>query len=456
MERILDHLRQQREQHLEIFRAYLRLPSISSDPAQADQVAACGAYTAQLLREMGMEQVQLLPTGGPPVVTGGWFGAPGKPTVLIYGHYDVQPVDPLEAWEYPPFEPHIKNERMVARGSADDKGQVLMHILAVGACLQVSGRLPVNVRFLIEGEEEIGSPHLPEFLRQHQELLAADVAVVSDSFMWAEGMPAITASLRGLALIEVEARGPNRDLHSGSYGGVVANPVEILARLLARMKDDDGRILIPGFFDGVAEPAPEIAAQLAEIPFDREAYLKDLEVESDWGDPTRPMLERLWLRPTVEINGMWGGFTGAGSKTVLPARAFAKLSMRLVAGQDPDRIASLVGNFLRDQAPSSVEVTWRRLPGGGRAVAVPTDTQPMRAARRALAEAFGREPLIIREGASIPIVSDFRAILGLDTLLLGFALPDARTHSPNETFHLPTFFTGTEGVVRFFHHLGDV
>ncbi|MBF0284153.1 MAG: dipeptidase [Magnetococcales bacterium] len=453
MERSLARLRRSAPERVETLSAYLRYPSISSDPAHAADVARCADFTAHLLADAGLNEVTIHPTALHPVVTASWRGAPGRPTVLIYGHYDVQPVDPLDLWDRPPFEPHLRDQRIVARGAADDKGQVLMHIQAVRALLQETGALPVNVVFLIEGEEEIGSPHLPAFLQAHRELLRADLAIISDSSMWGEGQPAITVSLRGLTLLELTLTGPNRDLHSGSYGGAVANPLEMLARLLASLKDDQGRIRIPGFYDAVRELLPEERWRMEAAPLEEAEFLADLEVPGGWGEAGRPLAERLWRRPTCEINGMWGGYCGPGSKTVLPSQAHAKLSFRLVPDQDPDLIAEQVKGWLESQSFPGVILDVQRIPGGGRPILVPHDAPFLTAARAALAEAFGREPLLIGEGASIPVTADFKTVLGMDTLLLGFGLPDARTHSPNENFHLPTFHTGTESLVRLLHHL---
>jgi len=452
MEQTLAYVRSERERYLDELKAYLAVPSISSDPESKPAVAKCAEMTAKMMREAGLEAVVIHPTAGHPVVTGSWLKAPGRPTILIYGHYDVQPVDPLELWEKPPFEAHMKDNRLVARGSADDKGQVFMHLKAVEAVMKKEGKLPLNVKFLIEGEEEIGSPNLTIFLENNKELLKADVCVISDSQMWAEGMPAITYGLRGLAYLEVELTGPNRDLHSGSYGGAVANPAEMLVRLLAGVKDANGVIQIPGFYDRVRKLTPIERETIAEVPFDEAEYKRELGVEELWGEAPYTPIERTWARPTFEINGIWGGYTGPGAKTVLPGVASAKVSMRLVPDQDPDEIASLVQDYLTKTAPKSVKVKIIRH-HGGRPGVVPLDNRFMGAAKRALKESFNREPLFIREGGSIPIVADFKSILGVDTLLIGYALPDNRAHSPNENFHIPTMFTGIESLVRLLHYL---
>ncbi|MBF0627447.1 MAG: dipeptidase [Magnetococcales bacterium] len=456
MQAVLEAVRATREARLKELSDWLRFPSISSHPERAADVAACAAWTAAFLERSGLRQVQIHPTPRHPIVTAEWREAPDRPTLLIYGHYDVQPVDPVSLWRFGPFEPTIHEDRMVARGAADDKGQILMHMQAVAALLRVTGRLPVNVIFLIEGEEEIGSPNLPAFLRERGEMLRADLAMVSDTCMWAEGIPSITAGLRGLVALEVELIGPDRDLHSGSYGGAVANPVEILARLLTTLKDDHGTIRVPGFFDDVVAPTPEERARLAALPFDEAAFLQDIGVAGGWGEAGCTLLERLWFRPTIEINGLWGGYTGSGAKTVLPSRAWAKLSMRLVPDQQPERVAARVADHLRAAATmmaDCVRIQVRSVPGGGHPWRLSADLPAVIAARRALKESFGVEPVIIGEGASIPVVADLDRILGIKALLLGFSLPDARPHAPDENLHLPSFHTGTESLVRLLYHL---
>lgn len=443
-EEIIADLRRHREEQLAELFELLGVPSVSGEPDYREEVARCASMVAATLGRAGLEEVCVHPLPGHPLVTGRWCHAPGRPTVLIYGHYDVQPVDPLGEWIRDPFAPWIQGDRVIARGASDDKGQILMHIKAVAAWLRVRGSLPVNVIFLIDGEEEISSPSLPSFLREQRESLQADFALISDSAMWAVGVPAITVGLRGLCRLELELTGPNRDLHSGNYGGAVANPLEMLSRLLAGLKDESGRIQIPGFYDRVRPITDADREQMAAIPFDEEGYLRELGLAAGWGEAGYTTLERLWWRPTLEINGLWGGFTGVGTKTVLPAKAWAKLSCRLVPDQDPGEVVARLEAHLRSMVPETVTLHTRRFPGSGCPVVVPRDCPFLGAARRALLATYGREPLLIRDGASIPIVADFKDILGLDTLLVGFSLPDARTHSPNENLHLPTFFSGTE------------
>jgi len=452
LEQALQYARVSRERYIRELIEYLAIPSISSDPAHKEDIRRCAEWTAGQLRDIGMENVQLHSTAGHPVVTADWLHAANKPTALIYGHYDVQPVDPLDLWEQDPFTAAVKNERIVARGAADDKGQLFMHFKALEAVLKKSGRLPVNVKFVIEGEEEIGSVNLSAFLRAHKADLKADVSAVSDTSMWAEGIPSITYGLRGLTYLEIELTGPNRDLHSGTYGGAVANPAEVLARMLARVKDNEGRVQIPGFYNRVVDLTEQERKLFRQIPFDEAQYKHDLGVAELWGEGGWTPLEQVWARPTFEVNGIWGGYTGVGAKTVLPAKASAKVSMRLAPKQDPDEIVQLAEKYFMDNAPKSVEVKVIRH-HGGKPVIVPLDNPYLASATRALREAWQREPLFIREGGSIPIVADFKEILGLDTLLLGFALPDNRAHSPNENFHLPTFYTGIESLVRFLFYL---
>lgn len=443
------YLTQHRSVHIEELTHWLTIPSVSSDPQCADEMVRCAEYTARLLTEAGMEQVEILPTRGHPLVTGQWLHAPGAPTVLIYGHYDVQPADPLELWETGPFEPHIKDDTIVARGATDDKGQVFMHIKAIQAMLKTSGSLPVNVKFLIEGEEEIASENLPMFLKEYGKRFEADIMVVSDTAMWDRDTPSITFGLRGLAYMEVECTGPDRDLHSGGFGGAVANPAEILARIIASIKDENGHIRIPGYYDQVREITDRERELLARIPYDEEKYKAGVGVKALWGEHDRTVLERVWSRPTVEVNGIWGGYTGPGAKTVLPAKAFAKISMRLVPDQDPVAITDMVADYFASQAPSSVTIKVNKL-AGGKPFHTSVENPFMEVAAEALQETFGREPLFIRNGGSIPIVAELRDLLGLDTLLIGFALPGSRAHSPNENFHLPTAWKGTEAIIRMY------
>ncbi len=453
MNSIIAYTNDQKHRYIDELKAYLAIPSISSSPEHSEAMLQCARHTEDLLKDAGMENTKINETPGHPVVTADWLHAPGKPTLLIYGHYDVQPVDPLDLWEKDPFEAHIKNDRIIARGSADDKGQVFMHFKAVEAFYKNAGKLPVNVKFIVEGEEEVASPNLTEFLKSNREQLSSDIVVISDTSMLGAGLPAITYGLRGLAYLEIEMTGPNRDLHSGEYGGAVANPAEMLARLLAKVKDDNGRIQVPGFFDKVIDVDDRERAMLAKASYDEAEYKSDLGVEELWGEAPYSPIERTWIRPTFEINGIWGGFTGVGAKTVLPAKANAKVSMRLVPDQDPDEIAELVEDYIAKQIPRSVKVKVIRHTGGF-PVVTPVSSPFITAAQKALTESFKREPFMVRGGGSIPITAEFKRILGLDSLLVGFSLPDCRAHSPNENMHLPSFFTGIESLIRMMDEIG--
>ncbi|MBF0186494.1 MAG: dipeptidase [Magnetococcales bacterium] len=456
VEKILELIRKQRPNHQRELSDYLTLPSISSRSDQKEVMMQTAEMTRSMMVKSGLDDAAVYETPGHPVVMGSNRKKIEAPTLLIYGHYDVQPVDPLDEWETPPFQPDIRNNRLFARGSTDDKGQVHAHLKALEAIFSHTGELPLNVVVLVEGEEEIGSPNLVPFLNEHRDALNADLAVVSDTFMWAEGQPAIVCGLRGLLVMEISVTGPNRDLHSGFYGGAVANPIEILARMLAQVKDDNGRILIPGFLDSVTPLTEMERNQIAEIPFDEQEFLSGLSVEKGWGDPDFSILEKLWARPTFEINGLWGGFIDEGVKTVLPAKANAKITMRLVPDQNPQQIADAVSHFFHSIAPASVTVETKRISGGGPGIVIPTDTPAMLAASHALEATFGKRPYFSREGVSIPVVNDFREVLGIETLLIGLGLPDARPHSPNENLHLPTYHLGIEAMVRLYHQLATL
>ncbi|MDP8240083.1 MAG: dipeptidase [Candidatus Hatepunaea meridiana] len=451
MQQALNFVKSNHQRYIEELKTFLTIPSISSDPERKQAMYDCAEHAVNLLKDAGIDNLKIHNTPGHPVVTGDWLHAPDAPTVLIYGHLDVQPVDPLDLWEKDPFVAHIQNDRLVARGTADDKGQLYMHVKALEAILKTDGKLPVNVKIILESEEEIGSVNLPAFLKANKEYLTTDIAVVSDSGMLAEGKPAITYGLKGLTYLEIELTGPNRDLHSGTFGGAVANPAEILARLLASVKDEKGRIQIPGFYDRIPDMTEEERARIARVPYNETEYMSSLGVEELWGEEPYTRRERTGARPTFEINGIWSGFTGVGAKTVLPSKAHAKFSMRLVPDQDPDEIMELVEKYFIEKAPKSVKVKFIRH-HGGHPVVTPIDSKYMKAAEQALAESYNHEVYFLREGGSIPIVADFKKILGVDTLLLGFALPDARTHSPNENIHLPTFFTGIESLVRTWYY----
>ncbi len=444
-----DYARAARERFVQELITFLRIPSVSTDPAHRTDIHRAAGHLQERLLEAGFERAELFPTEGHPVVYAEWMAAgPQAPTVLVYGHYDVQPPDPLEMWTTPPFEPTIRDDYLYARGVADDKGQLYIHIKAAEAYRATKGLPPVNLKCLFEGEEEIGSPHLEPFIRGHRELLTADVAVISDSHILRPDLPAILYGLRGLAYVEITVTGPTRDLHSGSYGGAVHNPLHALAEMVARLHDEDGRITIPGFYDKVRPLTAEERAELARIPFDREAWLQETGVPTDWGEAAYTIIERTSARPTLDLNGMWGGYIGEGAKTIIPARAHAKISMRLVPDQDPQEIGRLLLDYLRTIAPPTVRVEGRIL-HGAEAALIDRHSPAMEAASRAYEIGFGRRPVLMREGGSIPVVTTFQKVLALQPVLMGFGLPDDGIHAPNERFYLPNFHNGVQTVLAF-------
>jgi acetylornithine deacetylase/succinyl-diaminopimelate desuccinylase-like protein len=427
---------------------FLRIPSISADPAYAGSVRNAAEWLASKLKEAGLDQVRLEETAGFPIVYGEKMVDPTAPTILVYGHYDVQPADPLDLWESPPFEPVIKNNVIYARGACDDKGQVFMHVKAFEAML-ASGELTCNVKFMIEGEEEVGSDHLGVFVEANKELLKADVILISDTAIIANDIPSIDVGLRGLSYMEVSVQGPNRDLHSGVYGGAVANPINILCQMIASMHDEFNHITIPGFYDGVLELSASDRAAMAQTPFDLDAYQKDLGIQSVHGEKGYSTIERASIRPTLDVNGIWGGYTGEGAKTVLPSMAYAKISMRLVPNQSSETITQLFTDHFKAIAPQGVTVTVKPH-HGGEAYIMPTDSIAYQAASEALAETFGKEPVPTRGGGSIPIVALFEKELGIKSILMGFGLDSDAIHSPNEHYGLFNFYKGIETIPHFF------
>jgi len=417
-------------------------------------VARAAQWVADGLRRAGLENVEVIPTGHHPLVYADWLHAPGKPTVLCYGHYDVQPPDPLELWHTPPFEPTLRDGNLYARGSADDKGQMYMHVKAIEALMAVHGRLPVNVKFIVEGEEEIGGKSIAKYVAENQAKLKADVALVSDTSLYADGIPTLCTGLRGLVYMEVEATGPMRDLHSGLYGGAAPNAVYGLIELLAKAKDADGRIQIPGFYDQVAEPAAAEIESWKSLPFSEAEFLeKEVGSSCLTGEPDRMVLERVWSRPTLEVHGIAGGFTGAGAKTVIPATATAKVSMRMVPDQDPDRMYETFAAWVASNTPKGITTKVRKLSGGPAVVVNPAHPAIDKAAE-AFAEVMGRKTVFIRSGGSVPIVGDFANHLGIPTVMMGFGLPDDGLHSPNEKFKLENFYLGTQTVADFLEKYG--
>lgn len=451
----LEYARTNQPRFLAELEEFLSIPSVSTQPEHKMDVKHAAVWLRDKLLLAGFPRAEVMPTSGHPVVYAEWLAAgPEAPTILIYGHYDVQPPDPLELWRTPPFEPTVVGDDIFARGASDDKGQLYAHVKAMEAFKQTTGAPPVNVKCLFEGEEECGSPSLEPFIRQHTALLAADVAVISDTGILGKDTPSIVYALRGLAYVEVEVTGPDHDLHSGIYGGAVHNPINALCAMIARLHDENGRITIPGFYDRVRELPPEERAALALAPFERETWLREAGVPSDWGEPAYTITERTAIRPTLDANGIWGGYIQPGAKTVLPSQACAKISMRLVPDQTPAEITRLLRDYLVEIAPPTVTVEVRDLHGGEPAI-VRRDSPAMKAAFRAYAEAFGKEPVFVRRGGSIPVVATFQKVLGIETVLMGLGLPDDRLHSPNEKFHLPNFYKGIETIIRFMGFLGE-
>jgi len=428
----------------------LRIPSVSADPAYKADVARCAEAVKARMVEAGLDKVEVCPTPGHPIVYGEKIIDPTMPTVLVYGHYDVQPPDPLDLWHSGPFDPVVKDGYIYARGSADDKGQFYMHVKAVEAMVR-TGSLPCNVKVMIEGEEEVGSDNLGLFVKANKERLKADVVLISDTSMIANDVPSINTGLRGLSYLEVEVTCPNRDLHSGVYGGAVANPINVLCDMISSLHDKDRRITIPGFYEAVKELSAKEREALAEAPFDLDAYKKDLAVNDVLGENGYTSEERSSIRPTLDVNGIWGGYIGEGAKTVLPSKAFAKISMRLVPDQKSDAITALFKDHFERIAPPSVKVEVRPHHGGEAAV-TPIDSAAYLAASKAMEETFGRKPIPTRGGGSIPIVALFEAELGLKTVLFGFGLDSDNIHSPNERYGVFNYFKGISTIPRFFHH----
>lgn len=431
---------------------FLRIPSVSAKSEHNGDTERAAEWVRAQLAGAGLE-AETIPTPGHPVVLGEWRGAgPGAPTVLIYGHYDVQPPEPLELWDSPPFEPAVRDGRIYARGSADDKGQLFLHIKALEAHLATRGRLPVNVVVLAEGEEEVGSPNLVPFVKAHRERLAAETVVISDSAMFAPGLPSLLFSLRGLAYFEIHAEGPRSDLHSGAYGGAIPNPANALARVISTLHDETGRIAIAGFYDDIEPPSPETLDGIRSLPFDADGYAREVGTIPAGGESAYSPLERLWTRPSCDVNGMLSGYTGEGAKTVLPARAMAKVSFRLVPGQSPDRVKVLLEEHLAKVAPAGVDITVVEL-HGGRPWRARLEGPLFEAASRALERSFGARPVLAGEGGTIPIVGEFEEILGANSLLLGFALPGANMHAPNEWFATDCFEKGIDTLIHLYDEL---
>ena len=453
MDNIVDFINVNRDRYIDELKQYLAIPSISALPAHAGDVRKGAEWTADEMRRIGLQNVRIEETPGHPAVYGEWLGAEGGPTILFYGHYDVQPVDPLNLWTSPPFEATVRDGEIYARGAADDKGQVFMHFKAVEAHLKQNGRLPVNMKFLIEGEEEVGSENLDNYVREHKQRLGADVVVISDSPMFDRGIPSICYGLRGLAYFQIDLRGSKSDLHSGSFGGAVANPAMVLAQVLTQMKDKSGRIKIDGFYDDVVALRDEERQEFAKLPFNEKKYRQDLGVPKLFGETGFTTLERTWARPTFEVNGLLSGFTGEGAKTVLPAVAMAKVSMRLVPNQDPKKIGDLFEAYLKKVTPKTVELKITRM-HGGKPWMTAFDNPYVQAAGRAIERGFGQRPVFNREGGSIPVVSTFQEELNLPCVLFGVGLPDENAHAPDEKLDLGNFHNGVIASAYLYDEIG--
>ena len=453
MNNVIDFINTNRDRYVEELKEYLAIPSISALPQHAPDVKRAAEWSAEEMRRIGMQNVKLIDTPGFPVVYGEWLGAPGAPTILFYGHYDVQPVDPVNLWTSPPFEATIRDGEIYARGSADDKGQVFMHFKAVEAHLKQNGNLPVNMKFLIEGEEEVGSANLDNFIKGHKDLLKANVVVISDSPMFDRGIPSICYGLRGLTYFQIDLRGSKSDLHSGSFGGAVANPAMVLAQVLTLMKDKGGRIKIDGFYDDVVALRPEERAEWEKLPFNEKKYKAELGAPKLFGETGFTTLERVWARPTFEVNGLLSGFTGEGAKTVLPAVAMAKVSMRLVPNQDPKKIGDLFEAYLQKVTPKTMALKITRM-HGGKPWMTAFDNPFVQAAGRAIEQGFGQRPVFNREGGSIPVVSTFQEELGVPCVLFGVGLPDENAHAPDEKLDLGNFHNGVIASAFLYREIG--
>ena len=448
------YAQQNHARFLHELKALLRIPSISTLPEhKGDCHFAAEVLAAELMR-IGMENVRLIETEGHPLVYADWLHAAGKPTMLAYGHYDVQPPDPLDEWLSPPFEPVERDGNLYARGAVDDKGQMYMHLKALESLLATDGKLPLNVRVLLEGEEEVGGEGIAEYVASKPADLKADFALVSDTEMFAPGLPTLCVGLRGMIYTELEVRGAKTDLHSGMYGGAAPNPFVSLAQIIARLKDENGHILIPGFYDDIIPPSPEELAAWSSLPFDEEHYrITEVGSRQLVGEEGFSVLERTWARPTLDVHGIPGGFTGAGAKTVIPAKALAKVSMRLVPGMTPTKAFAQYKAYVEHIAPSGVDVSVKMIHSGDPCL-IPVDNPYVKAATRALHEVWGKDTVFIRSGGSIPIVGDFARHLNLPSVMMGFGLPDDNLHAPNEKFHLKNFELGIESIIRFMEEAG--
>lgn len=453
MDNIKKFVSENKERFIEELKDYIKIPSISTDPERKDDVKNCAIFVENMIKKAGIEKTRIYETDGHPIVYGEWEQSKELPTVLIYGHYDVQPVDPLDLWETPPFEGIVKDGEIFARGANDNKGQNFVHIKSIETLFSTENGLPVNIKFVIEGEEEIGSGNLYKFLEQQSELLKCDAVLISDTSLYAKGIPTIGYGLRGLAYLEVEVRGANRDLHSGAFGGAVANPINELSRMISKLINEDGVIQIPGMYDDVIELTDFEKKNITSLNFSDEEFMNELELKSLKGEKGYNTLERLWARPTLDVNGIFGGYTGQGAKTVLPAKATAKISMRLVPNQDPEKISKLFKDYLNQIKPDGVTIEVRELHGGN-PVVISLNTKAVKDAAEAMKEAFGKETVFTREGGSIPIVLEFAEKLNAPVVLMGLGLDSDNIHSPNEHFSLDHFEKGILSSAYFLKKFG--
>jgi acetylornithine deacetylase/succinyl-diaminopimelate desuccinylase-like protein len=450
----MNYYEQHHDSYLEGLKTFLRIPSISTLSEHKPDIQRAAEFVRDELARAGLQQAQLIEGEGNPLVYAEWLGAPGKPTVLFYGHYDVQPPDPLDEWKSPPFEPEIRNNNINARGSADDKGQTYILVKAVEGLLKQHGKLPINVKFLVEGEEEVGGEHIEAYVASKPARLKCDAAVICDTEMFAPELPTICVGLRGIIYGELVVEGANHDLHSGVYGGAAPNPLQAIAEILSTLKDRQGHIQIPGFYDRVVPPSAKERAAWARLPFDESEYKeKEVGVKELVGEPEIPLFERLWARPTLEVHGIRGGFIGEGAKTVIPARAVAKVSLRLVADQKPDEAVAQLKKAVAAACPKGVTAEYKPIHSAPPSLVNP-DNPFIHAAAEAMKQVFGQETVYIRSGGSIPIVAAFEEHLGIPSVMMGFGLPDDNLHAPNEKLHLPNFFRGIEAVARYIEILG--
>jgi acetylornithine deacetylase/succinyl-diaminopimelate desuccinylase-like protein len=448
VEKVISYIDANKDRYIEELKEFLRIPSISTLPENKKDMQIGAQFVADKLKGAGLSRVEIFQTEGHPLVYGEWLGVPGKPTVLIYGHYDVQPVDPIELWSSPPFEPTIKGDNIFARGATDDKGQVYMHIKSVESFFKTKGSLPLNVKFIIEGEEEIGSDNLSIFLKNNAELLKSDAVLISDTALFAPGVPTITYGLRGLCYMEVEVTGPSRDLHSGTFGGGVPNPINVLTKIISKLIDKDGRIKIEGFYDDVLKLSKKERENFKALKFSEKQWGSAIGLKHLTGEKGYTTLERIWARPTLDCNGIWGGFTGQGAKTVIPSKATAKISMRLVPHQDPKKIAKLFKKYIKKIAPKEVSIKVSDL-HGGYPVITPLEDNATLAGASAMSKAFGKKTVFMREGGSIPIVVEFANVLKAPPVLMGLGLNTENLHSPNEHFNLTHFQLGIKSSAYF-------